>query len=97
MKDSIGGGGQAGCEWVDGGAARMREWGWDLECKTSFGDTELAVPWDGQVGMSCRQVQVSRMEIMIRKFQVEGWACVKCKGNPTFRGKVEEKGCPLRS
>ena len=28
-------GGGAGCEWVDG-AARMRDWTWDLECKTSL-------------------------------------------------------------
>lgn len=41
---------------------------WNLECNTSFGLTELKVLWDSHVGMSCRQLDISRLEIMIRKF-----------------------------
>lgn len=41
---------------------------WNLECNTSVGHVELEVLWDSHVGMSCRQLDVSRLEIMIRKF-----------------------------
>lgn len=53
---------------VGGSATRTSGWGWNLECKSSFGQVKLEVPWDSHVGMSCRQLSVSRMYIVIRKF-----------------------------
>lgn len=46
---------------VDGSATRTRVWGWNLECKSSFGQVKLEVPWDSHVRMFCRQLGVSRM------------------------------------
>lgn len=38
-----------GREWVDGGAARIRDRGLALECRASLGHVGLTVPW-GQPG-----------------------------------------------
>lgn len=46
---------------VDGSATRTSDWGWNLECKSSFGQVKLEVPWDSHVGMSYRQLVISRM------------------------------------
>ena len=48
-----------GRERVDGGAARIRDRGLALECRASLGHVGLTVPWDSQVGVSCRAVGVS--------------------------------------
>lgn len=45
---------EAGCEEENGGSARTRDWGWNLECGTSLGHAELDVLWYSRVGMSCR-------------------------------------------
>lgn len=44
---------------VSGGVARIRDWGLDLECRAGLGHVRLTVPWDSQVGVSCRTVGVS--------------------------------------
>lgn len=46
---------------VAGSATRTNGWGWNLECKSNFGQVKLEVLWDSHVVMSRRQLGVSRM------------------------------------